>query len=235
MKSELQALQSCHPPNTPDWHQQHASLYPGNWGQSHSRKNLIGTIFMTSVLGCSLAGEFAPDNMGLAGNPNAQHEFCEQLNQLLEDQEDSETELAARIEGIRRLIYLSVRELATIIGVTRQAVYEWIRSETQTPQQAQEIRLGALDVMVSQLEEAGVQLKRSILESEFEGSTILEHLAGEVPYPDSLIQHLIVVAAKPSKSVAQIWEEEGFEPLTMEQAKRNAENIHNERAIGWSD
>lgn len=84
---------------------------------------------------------------------------------------------AEHLANIRRVFNPAMADLATVFGVSRQAIYKWIGSES-TPEDDRMGRIHALSLAADAFRKAGVARASSLLKMKaFEGRSLLDLVA----------------------------------------------------------
>lgn len=84
---------------------------------------------------------------------------------------------AEHLANIRQVFNPAIADLATVFGVSRQAIYKWIGGET-TPEDDKLERIRALSLAADAFQKAGVTRASSLLKMKaFEGSSLLDLVA----------------------------------------------------------
>lgn len=99
------------------------------------------------------------------------------------------------LDNIRAVLNPAIAELASVFGVSRQAIYKWISGES-TPEADNFERIRALSEVADAFREAGVARASSVLKMKvFDGRSLLD-LVGEGQLLPSHVQVLIDEAAR---------------------------------------
>ncbi len=84
---------------------------------------------------------------------------------------------AEHLANIRKVLNPAVSDLATVFGVSRQAIYKWIGNES-TPESDKLERIRALSLAADAFQKAGVTRASSLLKMKaFEGRSLLDLVA----------------------------------------------------------
>jgi transcriptional regulator with XRE-family HTH domain len=110
---------------------------------------------------------------------------------------------AEHLANIRQVLNPAIADLATVFGVSRQAIYKWIGGES-TPEDDKLERIRALSLAADAFQKAGVTRASSLLKMKaFEGRSLLDLVAAGqlVPeYTQTLIAEAQAMDAAYSRS-----------------------------------
>lgn len=110
---------------------------------------------------------------------------------------------AEHLANIRQVLNPAIADLATVFGVSRQAIYKWIGGES-TPEDDKLERIRALSLAADAFQQAGVTRASSLLKMKaFEGRSLLDLVAAGqlVPeYTQTLIAEAQAMDAAYSRS-----------------------------------
>jgi len=91
---------------------------------------------------------------------------------------------AEHLANIRQVFNPAIADLATVFGVSRQAIYKWIGSES-TPEDDKLERIRALSLAADAFQKAGVTRASSLLKMKaFEGRSLLDLVAAGQLLPE---------------------------------------------------
>lgn len=91
---------------------------------------------------------------------------------------------AEHLANIRQVLNPAIADLATVFGVSRQAIYKWIGGET-TPEDDKLERIRALSLAADAFQKAGVTRASSLLKMKaFEGRSLLDLVAAGQLLPE---------------------------------------------------
>jgi transcriptional regulator with XRE-family HTH domain len=84
---------------------------------------------------------------------------------------------AEHLANIRQVLNPAIADLATVFGVSRQAIYKWIGGES-TPEDDKLVRIHSLSIAADSFQKAGVTRAPSLLKMKtFEGRSLLDLVA----------------------------------------------------------
>ena len=91
---------------------------------------------------------------------------------------------AEHLANIRQVLNPAIADLATVFGVSRQAIYKWIGGES-TPEDDKLERIRALSLAADAFQKAGVMRASSLLKMKaFEGRSLLDLVAAGQLMPE---------------------------------------------------
>lgn len=91
---------------------------------------------------------------------------------------------AEHLANIRQVLNPAIADLATVFGVSRQAIYKWIGSES-TPEDDKLERIRSLSIAADAFQKAGVTRASSLLKMKaFEGRSLLDWVAAGQLMPE---------------------------------------------------
>lgn len=91
---------------------------------------------------------------------------------------------AEHLANIRQVLNPAIADLATVFGVSRQAIYKWIGGES-TPEDEKLDRIRALSLAADAFQKAGVTRASSLLKMKaFEGRSLLDLVAAGQLLPE---------------------------------------------------
>ncbi len=91
---------------------------------------------------------------------------------------------AEHLANIRQVLNPAIADLATVFGVSRQAIYKWIGGES-TPEDGKLERIRALSLAADAFQKAGVTRASSLLKMKaFEGRSLLDLVAAGQLVPE---------------------------------------------------
>ncbi|PJJ97857.1 transcriptional regulator [Lysobacteraceae bacterium NML75-0749] len=91
---------------------------------------------------------------------------------------------AEHLANIRLVLNPAIADLATVFGVSRQAIYKWIGGES-TPEDDKLKRIRALSLAADAFQKAGVMRATSLLKMKvFEGRSLLDLVAADKIEPE---------------------------------------------------